>query len=73
MAHQFSGQQLRTLREAAGIKREVLAVALDRSFSTVVKWERAEMSPTARDIGMMAETLGVGVEELFAEPLEATA
>jgi transcriptional regulator with XRE-family HTH domain len=63
----FSGQRLRDLRTAANIRREALAVAVDRSFSSVVKWERDENTPTANDIGRIAHALGVGVEELYAD------
>jgi transcriptional regulator with XRE-family HTH domain len=61
----FSGQRLRELRTAANVRREALAVAVDRSFSSVVKWERDENIPTANDIGRIAHALGVGVEELY--------
>jgi len=67
MARSFSGVRLRSLREAADLRREALAVAVDRSFSSVVKWERDENVPTAHDIGNIAHALGVGVEELFDE------
>jgi transcriptional regulator with XRE-family HTH domain len=74
VARSFSGRRLRQLREATGIRREGLAVAVDRSFSSVVKWERDENVPTAIDIGRIAEVLGCGVEELFAdEPAVALA
>jgi transcriptional regulator with XRE-family HTH domain len=65
----FSGQRLRELRTAAEMRREALAVAVDRSFSSVVKWERDENVPTANDIGRIAEALGVGVEEFYAEAM----
>lgn len=61
----FSGQRLLELRTAANIKRERLAVDVDRSFSSIVKWERGENTPTVADVGRIAEALGVGVEELF--------
>jgi transcriptional regulator with XRE-family HTH domain len=73
VARSFSGERLRSLREAANIRREALAVAVDRSFSSVVKWERDENIPTASDIGRIAHALGVGVEELFDEPAGAVA
>lgn len=73
MARSFSGVRLRSLREAANIRREALAVAVDRSFSSVVKWERDENIPTASDIGRIAQVLGIGVEELFDEPAGAVA
>ena len=35
----FSGSQLRSRREGAGLRREEVAVALGRSASAVVAWE----------------------------------
>lgn len=58
---------MRTLREAAGLRRERVAVALDRSFSSVIKWERDENVPTARDIGHIAEVLGCNIDALFVD------
>jgi transcriptional regulator with XRE-family HTH domain len=61
----FSGQRLRALREAKGMRRERLAVTLDRSFSSIIKWERNELAPSAADIGKLCEALGCGVGDLF--------
>jgi transcriptional regulator with XRE-family HTH domain len=73
VARSFSGVRLRSLREAANLRREALAVAVDRSFSSVVKWERDENVPTARDLGCIAEALGCGVEEFYADQSPAGA
>jgi transcriptional regulator with XRE-family HTH domain len=73
MARSFSGVRLRSLREAANLKREALAVATSRSFSSVVKWERDENIPSANDIGRIAEALGCGVEEFYADQSPAGA
>jgi transcriptional regulator with XRE-family HTH domain len=73
VARSFSGRRLREIRTAAGIRREALAVAVDRSYSSIVKWERYEGIPTANDVGRIALVLGIGVEDLFDEPAGAVA
>jgi transcriptional regulator with XRE-family HTH domain len=67
VARSFSGKRLREFRAAAGMRREALAVAVDRSYSSIVKWERYEGIPTANDVGRIALVLGIGVEELYDE------
>jgi len=73
VARSFSGQRLRELRVGAGVRREQLAVDVDRSYSSVVKWERSEGIPTANDVGRIAQALGCTVEDLYELPVGAVA
>jgi transcriptional regulator with XRE-family HTH domain len=67
VARSFSGQRLRQLRTARGLRRDELAVAVGRSYGVEVRWERGFAVPDANDIGRIAEELGVAAEELYAE------
>jgi transcriptional regulator with XRE-family HTH domain len=63
----FNGQRLRELRTARGLRREELAVAVGRSYGVEVRWERDFAVPDANDITIIAQVLGVAVEDLYAE------
>lgn len=71
MAHRFSGARLRLLREARGLRREQLAVYVDRSYGLEVRWERDLAVPTANDLPRIAEVLNVDVDALYDEPIPA--
>jgi transcriptional regulator with XRE-family HTH domain len=69
----FSGERLRELRTARGLRRDELAVAVGRSYGVEVRWERGFAIPDANDAIRIAEQLGVGVSELFVEVPAAVA
>jgi transcriptional regulator with XRE-family HTH domain len=69
----FNGARLRELRLGAGLRREDLAVTLRCSARSVANWETGLSRPRVDDAGLIAHALSVGVEELYAEPVEATA
>lgn len=73
MARSFDGQRLRALRVAAGMRREELAVAVDRSYGVEVRWEQGAAVPDANDIGRIAHVLDVAVEEFYAEAVAGAA
>jgi transcriptional regulator with XRE-family HTH domain len=62
---QFSGRRLRELRRARGIKPEALAVAIDRSVSSVALYERSAVIPPGTVLAELATVLGCEVSDLF--------
>jgi transcriptional regulator with XRE-family HTH domain len=63
----FSGERLRAARVAAGLRREHLALAVDRGMARVGSWERGESEPTIAQLGVLAHVLGVEVGELLSQ------
>ena len=59
------GQRIRSAREAAGLTRMGLAVALGLgSESTVRRWERDECYPPVKNLAVLAGVLQVSVASL---------
>ena len=67
MARKFSGQRLRTLRLAAGLKPERLALAVDVSVWTVHAYERGTVQPSTSVLVALADTLDTTVDSLLTE------
>jgi transcriptional regulator with XRE-family HTH domain len=67
MSLQFSGKLLRRARVAAGLKQDRLATLIDRTVFTIYEYERDRSTPTVAVLASLAMTLGVGVEEFFAD------
>ena len=67
MAATFSPQRLRALREHRRLSREGLARLIGRSAASIEKYERAEITPSAESLGVLASALEVGVSDLFDE------
>ena len=67
------GRNIRTLREAAGHSREVLAVKAGISASTLLRAELGHHQPTLTSLTRIAEALGTTVRDLFDEPNGAAA
>jgi transcriptional regulator with XRE-family HTH domain len=65
--HRFSGEALRVRRQAAGLRREAIAIHLGRSAETIGLWERDSVSPSARQVADLAQLLGCAPGDLFAE------
>ncbi len=61
----FDGRRLRQLREARGMRREALALAVGRSFGALALYERGAASPPAVILGRLAAALGCEVGDLF--------
>lgn len=61
----FSGLLLRQHRAAAGISREVLATATGRSAHSITSYELGRVTPPASVVGLLADALGCGVDDLF--------
>lgn len=64
---QLVGHNIRLARESAGLSQEVLAhkIGLDRRH--ISRWERGVVRPSDRNLGLLADALGVGVPWLHGE------
>lgn len=65
MARRFSGDRLTQLRTNAGLRREHVAVAVDRSVFAVRSYERGDVCPPADVLAALADVLGCRVDDLF--------
>lgn len=67
MKYDFSrmGENIATLRRAAGLTQEMLADSLGVTAQAVSKWERQISCPDVSLLPAMAEIFGVGIDELF--------
>jgi transcriptional regulator with XRE-family HTH domain len=63
----FRPHLVREARDAAGMTREQLAVAIGRSFQTVRAYEWGVVSPPAAMLGRLASVLDVDVSDLFED------
>ena len=61
------GRTLETLRKAAGLTREQLAVKAGISSSTVVRTEHGKHDPSVATLNALADALGVPVSRLLGE------
>lgn len=59
-------QTLQQLRQAAKFTQLELAVKLGVTPSTVYNWERGTAEPRARQLGLLAQALGVTADEVLA-------
>lgn len=66
MPGQFSGVNLRAIREREGWTREQLAIEVVRTAQTVACWERGAKTPHPDTILVIARALGVQPRELMA-------
>lgn len=57
--------ELRRLREAAGLSQVQLALRLGVSQGTVARWESGERVPQAANLIKISKTLGCGVDALL--------
>ena len=59
------GNRLRKCRLAAGMTQQQLADKLNLSNKTISKWESGNGSPDISNLPVLAETLGISVDELL--------
>ena len=64
MSYSFDAQGFRELREERGLTREAVGVACGRSSETVREWERGPHEPKERVVPLIADLLGVSINEL---------
>jgi len=65
------GERVRMLRAARGLSVRTLAARTDFSPRFISQVENGLASPSIASLGKIAEELGTGLAELFAEPLGA--
>ena len=63
---------LRQLRDAMGYTQLSLAIKLGVTPSTVYNWERGTAEPRARQLGQLADALGVTADEVLKALPEPT-
>jgi transcriptional regulator with XRE-family HTH domain len=61
----FRADRLRSLRLEQGISFERLAVAIDRSYSSIIQYESGAVTPPAPIVERLAHALDVGVDDLL--------
>jgi transcriptional regulator with XRE-family HTH domain len=67
----FSGDRLKAAREALGLSREELAVALGRGYPSICNYETGINAPPMNVRGKLARILGCTPADLMAiEPVE---
>lgn len=57
--------ELRRMREAAGLSQIQLALRMGVSQGTIARWERGGRTPQAANLIKLAQILGCGVDELL--------
>ena len=65
MPQHFSGSRLADARQAAGLRREAVAVAVDRSLPTIVGYELGRVDPPASIVARLADAVGVAAGDLY--------
>lgn len=66
------GQQLRRLRETAGLSQRELADRLGLHHSNIGYWERSGNLPRSDVLAPMAKIFGVSVDDLLGERVRAS-
>ena len=61
------GQNIKFFRKRRGMTQEELALEIQKSKNIVPRWERGEIQPTAKNISLLAEALGVTPSELLED------
>lgn len=59
------GQNIRRLRERAGLTQEALGLNLDKDQGHVAHWERGTCSPHITDVPKICAALGASINEIF--------
>jgi transcriptional regulator with XRE-family HTH domain len=65
--YEFSGEQLREIREAADRERDELGDEVDRSESAITLYELGYRKPPVEVLIELANVLGVEVEDFFVQ------
>jgi transcriptional regulator with XRE-family HTH domain len=61
----ISPARLRAAREAAGLSRERVAIAIGRSWRSICNYEGGHAAPSAHSLLALAELYGVAVDDLL--------
>ncbi|MFI6496435.1 helix-turn-helix domain-containing protein [Nonomuraea typhae] len=68
----FSGQRLRDARIAANLPLEYVALAVGRSAHSVRGYELGRTRPSSATVGLLADLLGLAIDDLFDEATDPT-
>jgi len=63
----FSGERLRTIRDAAGYSREQVAVAIRRSWNAIYQFERGDLTPGREAQEGLASLLGCRIDDFYED------
>lgn len=66
MIRTFSGKYLRERRLAAGLRPEQLAIAVDRSVYSILRYERGTADPSSATLGALADCLKCSIDDFYA-------
>ena len=66
----FSGQQFRELRRRANVRRERLALAVDRSHQSILNYERGHTVPPSDVLAKAAAEIGCDVDDFFTAEVD---
>lgn len=64
-AFTFSPACLRRAREAAGLRQEHVAVAVDRSVGSISGYESGQITPSATMVAALATAIGCNPGDLY--------
>jgi transcriptional regulator with XRE-family HTH domain len=63
----FDGREVARRREAAGLRRTELAVIMQRTEQSVIKWELGSVTPRPEQIGALASALNCEPGDLYVD------
>lgn len=69
----YIGQKIRQLRKARGVSQALIAKTLGITQGAVSQWENGVTAPSSTQLIPLANVLGVGVDELFSQPVVISA
>lgn len=67
MARSFSGRRLCEQRRACNLRREHLAVTLNRSTRSIERYESGHVCPSADIVAALADALDANLDDLYEE------
>ena len=67
------GDDIRALRKTRGMTLKDLATAVGRSLGWLSQIERGQTTPSVRDLGLIADTLGINISFFFRSASRAEA
>lgn len=62
-------EKIRLVREAKGMTRKEVAEGVQTTDKTVMNWESGKTEPKASELKMLAETMGITINELLGEEI----
>ena len=71
MPRRFSGARCRQKRSDAGVRAETVAIAIERSYYSVLEYERGRVVPPTTTLISLADFYGCPVDDLLEEVADA--